>query len=202
MTLDAVHEAKIPEIDAEFVRAFGIEDGDIDRFKADVRRNMERELKDRLKDRIKERVMDVLFEANPIELPKALVQAEMKSMADQMTQALGGGRMQLPVEMFESGARRRVALGLILGKIIASNGIEVDASRVREKVEQMASTYDQPQAFIDYYYADRSRLASVETLVLEEQVVDLVLEQLAVEDEPLSMAQLTNADSADQLAAG
>jgi trigger factor len=191
VTIESIAEPRLPEIDAEFVKDFGVEDGDIERFKADVRRNMERELKERLTARTKERVMDMLHEANPIELPKSLIQSEMRAMAEQMRQALGSGQMQLPPGMFESGAKRRVALGLILGQIIRDNEIKADPARVRETVERMASSYEHPQQVVDYYYSDAERLSSVQGLVLEEQVVDLMLEQAQVEDEPLTFAQLT-----------
>lgn len=191
VTVESIAEPRLPEVDAEFVKNFGVEDGDVERFKADVRRNMERELKERLTARTKERVMDMLYEANPVDLPKALIQSEMRTMADQMRQALGGGQMQLPPEMFESGAKRRVALGLILGQIIRDNEIKADPERVRETVERMAASYEQPQEVLDYYYGDEERLSSVQALVMEEQVVDLMLEQVQVEDEPLTFAQLT-----------
>jgi len=191
VTVESIAEPRLPEVDAEFVKNFGVEDGDVERFKADVRRNMERELKERLTARTKERVMDMLYEANPVDLPKALIQSEMRTMADQMRQALGGGQMQLPPEMFESGAKRRVALGLILGQIIRDNEIKADPERVRETVERMAASYEQPQEVLDYYYGDEERLSSVRALVMEEQVVDLMLEQVQVEDEPLTFAQLT-----------
>lgn len=191
VTVESITEPRLPEVDAEFVKDFGVEDGDIERFKADVRRNMERELKERLTARTKERVMDMLYEANPVELPKALVESEARTLAEQMRQALGGGQMQLPPGMFESGAKRRVALGLILGQIIRDNDIKADPERVRETVERMAASYEHPQEVIDYYYADAERLSSVRALVLEEQVVELMLEQAQVEDEPLTFAQLT-----------
>ena len=191
VTIESIAEPRLPEVDAEFVKNFRVEDGDVERFKADVRRNMERELKERLTARTKERVMDMLYEANPVELPKALVESEARTMAEQMRQALGGGQMRLPPEMFESGAKRRVALGLILGQIIRDNEIKADPERVRETVERMAASYEQPQEVIDYYYGDEERLSSVRALVMEEQVVDLMLEQVQVEDEPLTFAQLT-----------
>ncbi|MTW20930.1 trigger factor [Allochromatium palmeri] len=191
VTLESITEPCLPEIDAEFVKNFGVEDGDVERFKADVRRNMERELKERLTARTKERVMDMLHEANPVELPKALIQSEMRTMAEQMRQALGGGQMQLPPEMFESGAKRRVALGLILGQVIRDNDIKADPARVLETVERMAASYEHPQQVVDYYYGDAERLSSIQGLVMEEQVVDLMLEQAQVEDEPMTFAQLT-----------
>ncbi|MBK5964276.1 trigger factor [Thiocystis minor] len=192
VTLDAVTEPTLPAVDAEFAKAFGVEDGDLDRFLADVRANMERELKERLNARIKERVMDLLVEANPLDLPSALVENEMNAMAGKMAQSLGGAKLNLPPSLFEAGARRRVALGLILGKIVNEHSLKVDAGRVRGVIEQMASTYDQPQAVVDYYYSDRERLGAVEVVVLEDQIVELTMEQLTVEDETVDFAELTN----------
>ncbi|MGQ9659435.1 MAG: trigger factor [Thermochromatium sp.] len=191
VTIESIAEPRLPEVDAEFVKHFGIEDGDIERFKADVRRNMERELKERLITHTKKRVMDMLYKANPVDLPRALVESEARAMAEQMRQALGGKQMKLPLEMFESGARRRVALGLILGQIIRDNDIKADPERVRETIERIAAPYEHPQEVIDYYYGDEERLNSVRALVMEEQVVELILQQAQVEDEPLTFAQLT-----------
>ncbi|QIK37359.1 trigger factor [Caldichromatium japonicum] len=190
--IQAVAEPRIPELDAEFVKEFGIEDGDIERFRADVRRNMERELNERLAARTKERVMDLIYELNPIELPKSLVENEMRSMAEQMREALAPGRsgVSLAPELFEAGARRRVALGLILGKIIRDHDLKPDPARVRTTVERLASSYERPQEVIDYYYSDAKRLESLQILVLEEQVVDLILDQVQVEEEPLSFSEL------------
>jgi trigger factor len=99
--------------------------------------------------------------------------------------------MELPDNLFEDSARRRVALGLIIAEIVKKNGIVANAASVREAVEEMASTYEQPQEVVDYYYADRKRLAPVESLVLEDRVVDWVLGQVAVEDEAATFQQLT-----------
>ena len=116
---------------------------------------------------------------------------EVRSLKEQMRQNLGGGRMELPDNLFEDSARRRVALGLIIAEIVKKNGIVANAASVREAVEEMASTYEQPQEVVDYYYADRKRLAPVESLVLEDRVVDWVLGQVAVEDEAATFQQLT-----------
>jgi trigger factor len=191
VTVNAVTEPVLPELNAEFARSFGVEDGDIERFRADVRANMERELKQRIKARIKEGVMDVLVAENAIDIPAVLVSEEVRSLKEQMRQNMGGGRMELPDNLFEDSARRRVALGLIIAEIVKKNGISANAARIREAVEEMASTYEQPQEVIDYYYGDRQRLAPVESLVLEEQVVDWVLGQVAVEDEAMTFPQLT-----------
>jgi trigger factor len=152
---------------------------------------MERELAQRVNARIKERVMDLLVSANAIEIPGVLVREEIRALKDQMRQNLGGGRMELPDSLFEESARRRVALGLIIAEIVKRNGIKADPARVRAAVEDMASTYEEPHEVISYYYGDRQRLAPVESLVLEEQVVDWVLLQVTVEEETLTFAQLT-----------
>ena len=188
VTVAAISAPRLPEVDAEFVTAFGVEDGDVERFKADVRRNMERELRDRLTARTKERVMDLLYETNPIELPKTLIEEEQRTLAKQMRQALGSGDMPLPEEMFEPGARRRVALGLILGQLIRDHELKADPERVRAAVERLAASYEQPEQIVDYYYKNAENLSSVRALVLEEQAVDVVLQQVQVEDEPLTFA--------------
>jgi trigger factor len=99
--------------------------------------------------------------------------------------------MELPDNLFEESARRRVTLGLIIAEIVKRHEIAADPARVREAVQEMAATYEDPQEVVDYYFADRQRLASVESLVLEDQVVDWVLTQVAVEDESMSFAQVT-----------
>lgn len=196
VTVNAVDEPMLPEVDAEFARSFGVEDGDVDRFRADVRANMERELKQRIKARIKEAAMDVLVAENAIDIPSVLVSAEVRSLKDQMRHNLGGGRMELPDNLFEVSARRRVALGLIIAEIVKKNGITASPASVRVAVEDMASTYEQPQEVVDFYYGDRKRLAPVESLVLEDQVVDWVLGQVAVEDEAMTFEQLTETAAA------
>ncbi len=202
VTVDSVSEPTVPELDETLAKSFGVESGDVEHFKSDVRKNMERELKERIKARTKEHVMDLLLEANSIDVPNALVENEIQAMTEQMRQALGGAQMQLPPELFADAARRRVALGLILGLFVKENAIEVDATRVREMIEQMASTYDEPQAVIDYYYADRSRLSQFETMALEDQVVALVLERVTVEDEQIAFEDIAGPDaSGEQIAA-
>jgi trigger factor len=189
--VSGVSASEVPELDADFARSFGVEDGDLERFRADVRANMGRELKQRIRARTKERVMDLLVEANPIELPAVLVKEEIRSLREQMRQSLGGSRMELPERLFEDSARRRVALGLIVAEAVKRHGISADPARVRAEVEELASTYEDPKEVVDYYYADRKRLAPVESLVLEDGVVDWALSEATVEDESMSFAQLT-----------
>jgi trigger factor len=189
VTLHAVTELTAPELDAEFVAEFGITDGDIDHFRADVRANMERELAQRLAAHLKTAVLDLLLDAHPILLPRALVDDEINEMHSNFIKQLGFPA-NLPADFFVEKAQRRVALGLILNKFIAEHELKIDAAQVREKVEQMASTYEQPQAVIDHYYSQRERLDTVKSVLLEEAAVALVVKQANIEDEVLSFAEL------------
>lgn len=191
VTVHAVAEPKLPEVDADFAKAFGVEDGDLERFRQDVRANMSRELKQRVEARVKSQVMDLLLEANPIEIPKSLINQEIQTLKEQMRQNLRGNtKIELPDQLFEGNARRRVALGLVLAEVVKSNRLKADPDRVREAVEDMASTYENPQEVVDYYYNNKDHLASVEALALEGQVVDWVLTQVEVEDQPQTFQEL------------
>lgn len=192
VTVKSVAEPVLPDVDAEFARAFGVEDGDVERFREDVRNNMARELKQRIQSRLKNEVMDLMMEVNPIDLPRVLVKEEIKTLKNQARQSIGGGRMELPDELFEESARRRVALGLIIAEVVKANNIQIDQDRVRAAVEEMASTYEEPEEVVEYYYKNKEHLRSVESLTLEDQVMDWVLEQVSVEDEPATFKQLTD----------
>ncbi|EGV18301.1 Trigger factor [Thiocapsa marina 5811] len=195
VSVEAVEESVLPEIDATFIEKFGVADGDVARFRAEVRQNMEREMKQRLDARRKEAVMELLLGAHEIELPGVLVQEEIRAMKAQMLETLGSADVALPDGLFEEGAKRRVALGLIIGEIVKQQGLRPDPQRVRAAVEDSASTYEQPQAVIDYFYSDPKHLASVESLVLEEQVVEWVLGQVEVEEEALTFDQLSESSA-------
>ena len=130
----------MPALDEEFARAFGVADGDLTRFRADVRANMARELKQRIHGRLKEAVMDVLVQANTLDIPAVLVADEIGALKQQMLENLGGakfggGKFELPDAPFEEAARRRVALGLIVAEIVKQNGIKADPARIRAAVE-------------------------------------------------------------------
>ncbi|MBV5309009.1 trigger factor [Chromatium okenii] len=196
VTINAVMEPTLPIIDAEFIQAFGIDDGDLARFRADVQGNMERELKDRVRTLLKERVMDVLYAANSFDLPSALVKEEVADITESMNKKFDPRLVGLfPVDFFESKAKKRVALGLILGKIITEQGLKVEANQIKARIQQMASTYDDPQEVLEYY-SKRERIKTVEAVLLEDAVVDWVMEQVQVEDEALDFATLVNPEIA------
>ncbi len=193
VTVQTVAEPQLPEVDAEFAKAFGVEDGDIERFRQDVRANMTRELKQRVEARIKSQALDLLLATNPIEIPRSLVAQEIQALKEQMRQNLRGNtKIELPDNLFEESAQRRVRLGLVLARVVKANEIKADPERVREAVEDLASTYENPKEVVDFYYGSKEHLASVEALALEGQVVDWVLTQVQVEDEPLGFQELMN----------
>ena len=191
MELSIVEESALPEIDEEFIKAYGVEEGTIEAFNVDIKANMERELAQGLKGKLKIAVLDALYENMKITLPNSLVDEEVQNMIksygeNAKRQNMTLQDLDLPKEMFEEQAKRRIALGLILGEIIQKNEIKVDDNKVRSTIKDMAVSYDQPEEFVNWYYADESRLNDVKQMVLEEQTVDWIVEQVKVTDETVS----------------
>ncbi len=187
-----VAEEVLPPVDESFAREFGAEEG-VDKLRTDIRENMERELAQRVQAKVKSQAMDLIYEQNRIEIPKSLVDEEIDALRKQTRERLGkgAGSIELPRDMFEEQARRRVTLGLVIGEIIKQNGIQIDQDRVRKMIEDFASSYEQPEEVVKYYYSNQEQLAAVQNVVLEDQVVDWVLGQTEVTDEPTSFASLT-----------
>ncbi|WP_133490929.1 trigger factor [Alcanivorax sp. 24] len=184
-------EAKtLPEVDAEFMKAFGVEDGELDTFKAEVRNNMERELKNAVSGKVKEQTMDGLAKLHEFDLPAALIKQEVDRMRQQMVQQFGGGQQfdasMLPEELFRDQAERSVRLGLVVRAILEKNDLKPDADRVKARVEEIAAQYEQPQELINWVYSNPQQLQQIEGAVLEDQVVDLVLEGAKVEEKTMS----------------
>ncbi|MBB3060757.1 trigger factor [Microbulbifer rhizosphaerae] len=184
----ASEKPELPELNEEFFKSYGVEEGGEEKFREEVRGNMQRELKNAASNKVKTQVMDQLFEKHQVELPAALVAGEVRALRSQMVQQFGGqitaedAERMLPDTMFEEQAKRRVVLGLVVGEIVKQNKIAVDADRVKTKVEELASTYQQPEEVVEYYYSNRELLSGVESVVLEDQVVDFVLEAAEVSD--------------------
>lgn len=179
----SVSEPKLPEVDAEFARAFGVADGNLDTLRNDIRENMTRELRNRVSNLLKNSVMDAVIKANNLNVPKALVDEECGNLQQQMAKSanLQGG-MSLPKELFEGEATRRVKLGLLIGEVVKTAAIRVDAERVKTKIADIASTYEDPQEVINHYQKNRQLMQGVEGLVMEEMVVDWIVGQARVKD--------------------
>lgn len=193
--LTQVKEAVLPEIDAEFIKNYGVKDGTIDSFNVDIQSNMERELVQGLKGKLKNAVMDAVYAKIKVTVPNALIDQEVESMMkpyqeNAKKQNMSLKDLDLPKEMFEEQAKRRVALGLILGEVIQQNEIKVDDAKVRSTLEEMAKNYDTPSDVIEWYSADEKRLNEIKQMVLEEQTVEWIVGKAKVSDETVSFEDI------------
>ena len=188
VTVNAVAAPVLPELNEQFFALFGASEGGLEGFRAEVRKNMERELRQAIKSTVKNQVMEGLLAANPVELPKALVANEVQRLRVQAVQQFGGNIKpeQLPAELFEEQAKRRVSLGLIIAEVVKQAELKPDDARVRELIEEMASAYQEPEQVVAWYYKNEQQLGEVRSVVLEEQVVDTVLQKAKVTDKPVS----------------
>jgi trigger factor len=190
-----VEEAALPEVDADFIKAYGVEDGTEEAFRADVKENLGRELKQVLRGKLKNAVMDALYEKIQIAVPNALIDEEVERLMQPYIESAKRQKMkpedmQLPRDAFEEQAKRRVALGLILGEIIQKNSVEIDGDKVRETIEELAKSYERPEDVVAWYYADEKRLHDVQQMVLEDQVVEWLVAQAKVTDETVSFSDV------------
>jgi trigger factor len=185
--VNSVSEKQMPEMDDDFFKMYGVETGGEEKFREDIEANMERELRNAIRTKVKNRVMDQLFSLNKVDVPAALVSNEITQLKQQMVQQFGGGQQidlsMLPDDMFKEKAERRAALGVIVSEVVKVEELTPDADQVRARVDEIASTYEQPQEVVDYYYSKPELLSSVEAVVLEDQVTELVLSKAKVKEE-------------------
>ncbi len=194
VTLNAVTALQLAPLDEELYKSYGVEEGGEEQFRQEVGENMSRELKNAVEAKVKQQVMDAVVEAHDsLEVPKALIAQEIDALRKQMFQQFGGAGGQdldlnslLPDEMFSENAERRVKLGLLLSEMISKLELKADADKVRATIEEMASTYQEPEEVINWYYANPEQLSSVESKVLEDQVVEKLLENANIVDKACS----------------
>jgi len=185
-----VQESRLPEVDDEFITMFGIKDGGMDKFRADVRANLERELKGVLLGRLKNDVVQKLVDAYPdLDLPQRLVDSEAKALAEQArAQAEQQGQVTVAAvpESYLAMARRRVAAGVLVGEIARQNGIRLDNRRVAESLASIASTYEEPQQVVELYQRDPNLMSGLQNRVLEDQVADWIAEHAQTTEQYLT----------------
>lgn len=200
VTVTAVAAPTLPELNEAFFNQFGIKETGIDGFRTEVRKNMERELRQAIKTKVKNQVMDGLVEGNPIEVPKSLLSNEVDRLRVQAVQQFGGNIKpdQLPAELFEEQAKRRVVLGLIVAEVVKQHDLKPDEARVRELIQEMASAYQEPEQVVAWYYKNDQQLNEVRSVVLEEQVVDTVLQKAKVTDNAVSYEEAVKPAEAAQ----
>lgn len=190
-----VEEPVLPPIDSELAKKLGVEDGDLEKLRAEIKQNMQRELDNTLASMQKKAVMDKLLEVNPVEVPQTLVENESQALAQQMAanlerQGMSREQTQLAPRLFEAEAKRRVSLGLIMTEIVKRNNIKADEQAVRARVEAIAEPYEHADQVVKWYYADKRRLAEIESLEIESQVVDWILGQATVNDKSLTFNEV------------
>jgi len=193
--VSSIEESVLPEIDGDFIKAYGIEDGSEASFRQDVKENMQRELERALRGKLKNSLMDALYEKIKINIPNVLVDQEIESLMQPYIENAKKRKLKiedlnLPRNNFEDQAKRRVALGLILGEIIRKNDIKLDAEKVRSTIEDMAKSYERPADVVNWYYSDESRLADVQQLVLEDQTVEWLASQVKVSEQELAFSDV------------
>jgi trigger factor len=201
VTVKKVEEPKVPEVDAQFARALGVEDGDIDKMRAEVRANVEREVRKRIDADLKQKVMQALVDTTPVELPKSLVEMEIGRLmqaARADLEARGIKLEQLPInpETFEAQARRRVSLGLIVGEMVKSKGLNAKSDQISALVQDYAQSYEQPGEMVRWVYSEPQRLAEFEGLAVEANIVKWVLENAKIVEKTATFDELMQRASA------
>ena len=192
-----VSKAKLPEIDEEFAKKFGIEDGDLDKFRADIKANMEKELTQRLKALNKNAVLMALLKENELIAPSALVAEEVKVLKKQAVQRMGQDMesfdaSSMPDDLFKEEGQKRVQLGLLISEVIKSENIELDKELMETTLNDLAISYEQPDQLKEFYRHNQEARSSLESMVLEEQVVDHILSKATVTDKKSNFEELMN----------
>lgn len=192
-----VSAQQLAEVNEEFIQQFGVEEGDVEKFRAEVHKNMTREAKQAVDNRVKQQVLEALKNANDIPVPQALVQQETDALKRQAAQQFGLGEdfdvSQLPNELFAEQAKSRVQVGLLLAEVIKSGELEASDDEIKVKVEELAQQYQEPEQVIEYYLGNDQLKTQLKSAILEEKAVDSLLEQATVKDVEMSYEQALQA---------
>jgi len=198
LTLNEISEPQLPAVDAEFAKTLGVADGDLDKMRAEIRANVEREVKKRVDARVKQQALQALIDSTPLEVPKSLVEMESRQLveraaADLQSRGLKIEKLPFDPAAFESSAKRRVTLGLIIAELARAEGLQPKPAQVRALVEQEAQSYESPAEVVRWFYMQPERLSEMEGLALESNVVDWVLAKAKVSDKPMAFEELMGA---------
>lgn len=201
VTVKLVNEARLPAIDAEFAKGLGVSDGNVEQMRAEIKQNLEREAKKRMQAKLKEQVMDALIETTTVELPRSLVGMEIARLQETAKQDLESRGMttkdmSLPAELFSDRAEKRVKLGLILSELVRQQNLLAKPEQVRAMIEELADSYEEPAQMIKWYYTQPERLAEVEAVVAEENVVNWCAAQMDVVEQKTSFDALMGIERA------
>ncbi|OED37003.1 trigger factor [Chromatiales bacterium (ex Bugula neritina AB1)] len=200
VTIHAVKAPELPEVNDEFAKEFGVEEGGVEALRADILKNMERELGQSLENVNRQAVMEVLLEKNSFDVPSSMIKEEVERLRKQIIDRMQEqGQAEPPAlgdELFQDDAQRRVKLGLLIAEIIKKHEIKPDPDKVKTTIESLASSYEDPKQVVDYYYGNPEYLQNIEGLVLEQQVTDWVLDQADIVDKPMKFKEVMNPEQA------
>ena len=189
-----VEERRLPDLDDQFCREYGVTEGGMEQLRSEVADNMRRELENNVRSRVRGQILDKLLEANPVEVPKSLVDAQVRELQIDAARRIGArdASQVPPAQPFVEPARRRVALGILVGELIKRNGIQLDRAHVEAKLGELAVGYPEPEAVLKTYRQNADAMRQLENMVLEEQVVDWLLERARVTDQATSFKDVMN----------
>jgi trigger factor len=193
VTIKRVEQQSLPEVDEAFCRAYGVEEGGIDALRIEVRKSMERELTDVVRNRVRGQIMDTLYRENTFDVPRSMIDEQVQRLQLDAARRTGAkDASQVPAkELFEDPARRRAALGLIMGQIVQTEGIRVDRERVISRLDDLVASYPNPDEVRKTYLQNADAMRQMESVALEDQVVDWIVERASVTDKPMTFKALT-----------
>ncbi|QFU22023.1 trigger factor [Shewanella eurypsychrophilus] len=195
ITLNEVQAANLPEVNDEFAKLFGVNEGGLEALKAEISKNMGRELEQALKASVKEQVLNGLLEQNEIDLPKSLIDGEVEVLRKQAMQRFGdqaANMPELPADLFTEQAERRVKVGLLLGEVIKTNELKAEDERVQGLIASMASAYEDPSEVVDYYNKNEEMMQNMRNVALEEQAVEALLKTAKLTDKEVNFEEFMN----------
>jgi trigger factor len=185
-----VSEPKAPALDEALVKKFGVKSGSADELRAEIKKNLDREVERLISSKLKGKVFDLLVEQNPIEIPLSLIQQESKRIHDEMHGKHEHHHSADEMVEFDDAAKRNVTLGLLIGEFVKQQNLKPDAKRVEDHLNKMASAYEKPSEVVKWYTGDKRRMAEIEMLVLEDQVIEKLLEGVAINEKMLNYSEL------------
>lgn len=200
ITLHGVEAPRLPELDAEFARSLGVEDGDVTKLKTEIRDNLAREVERRLKVHNKNNAMDLLLKVAQLEAPKALVDSEVQNLVQQSMHDMRERGVKipqgasLPPELFTERAQKRVKLGLILTELVKQQDLNAKPEQVKALVRDYAQSFEHPEEVVKWHYGDPSRLQEVKNMVLEDNVVAWVMRAAKITDRVIEFNELMGKD--------
>jgi trigger factor len=194
-TVNQVAEPELPALDSELAKALGVQGGDVEQLKREVRENIEKEVAKRIKQLTKEQVMEALAGAATFEVPRALLDSEIARMqeaavADLKKRGMTTQDLTLPSDLFADRAANRLKLSILVTELVKRNNLQPKPEQVRKAIEEHAESFEQPDQLVRWYYGDPARLAEVEALVMEDNVVEWALGKMQVEEMPTDFDEL------------